>query len=70
MTIYIRKLSNYINLGLLFNVIFLFGNYTNLLLEFIKVLCIGLGLILIFIGFYSENHYISKLKNYKKRYIK
>ena len=69
MIIYIRKFSNYTNPGLLFNVIFLFGNYINLLSEFIKGLCIGLGLILIFIGFYSQNHDIYKLEKYKKEIL-
>lgn len=66
MMIYMKKFNNYTNLGLLFNGVFLFGNYTNLLPEFIKGLCVGLGLILIFIGIYSENHDISKLRSYKK----
>lgn len=61
-----NKFNNYTNLGLVFNGVFLFGNYTNLLPEFIKGLCVGLGLILIFIGIYSENHDISKLRSYKK----
>ena len=66
MMIYMNKFNNYTNLGLVFNGVFLFGNYTNLLPEFIKGLCVGLGLILIFIGIYSENHDISKLRSYKK----
>lgn len=61
-----RKLNNYIKVGLLFNVIFSIGNCTNLFPEFIKGLCVSLGLVLIFIGIYSEKHDISKLKNYKK----
>lgn len=61
-----KKFNNYTKFGLLFNGIFLFGNSTNLLPEFIKGLSIGLGLILIFIGMYSENHDISKLRSYKK----
>lgn len=64
-----KKLNNYISLGLLFNCIFLFGNCTNLLPEFIKGLCVGLGFILIFIGIYSESHQISKLKTYKKNIL-
>lgn len=64
--IYMKKFNNYTNFGLLFNGVFLFGNYTNLLPEFINGLCVGLGLILIFIGMYSENHDISKLRSYKK----
>lgn len=65
-----KKFNNYINFGLLFYGIFLLGNCTNLLPEFIKGLCVGLGLILIFIGIYSEKHDISKLRNYKKLLFK
>lgn len=61
-----KKFNNYTNFGLLFNGIFLLGNHTNLLPEFLKGLCVGLGLILIFIGMYSENHDISKLRSCKK----
>ena len=61
-----KKLNNYIKLGLLFNVIFIIGNYTDIFPEFIKGFLVGFGLTLIFIGIYSENHDISKLKNYKK----
>lgn len=65
-----KKLNNYINFGLLFNGIFLLGNCTNLLPEFMKGLFCALGITLIFIGFYSENHDISKFKNYKKNLLK
>lgn len=61
-----KKFNKYINFGLLFYGIFLLGNYTNLLPEFMKGLCVGLGLTLIFIGMSSENHNISKIRNYKK----
>lgn len=61
-----KKFNNYISLGLLFNGIFLFGNITNLLPEFIKGFCVGLSFTLIFIGLYAENHDISNLRNYKK----
>ena len=61
-----KKLNNYTNFGLLFNGIFLLGNSTDLLPEFIKGVCVGLGLILIVIGMYSENHDISKVRSYKK----
>ena len=65
-----KKFNNYIKFGFLFNSIFLFGNCTNLLPEFISGLCAGLGLTLIFIGMYSEKHDISKLRNYKKKVSK
>ena len=61
-----RKINNYTKFGLLFNEIFMLGNCTNLLPEFIKGLCVGLGITLIFIGRYSENHDISKLRSFKK----
>lgn len=64
-----KKFNNYTNFGLLFNGIFLLGNYTGLLPEFIKGLCVGLALILIFIGMYSQNHDISKLISYKKKIL-
>lgn len=67
--IYIKKFSNYIDLSLLFNETFLFGNYNNLLLKFIKALRSWLGLTLIFIGFYSKNYDIFKLEIYKKEII-
>lgn len=63
---YMKKCNNYIKFGLLFNGLFLLGNHTNLFPEFIKGLCAGLGLVLILIGMYSENHDISKLRDYKK----
>lgn len=65
-----KKLNNYINFGLLFNGIFLLGNSTNSLPEFIKGFYVGLGLVLIFIGIYSEKHDISKLKNCKTMLFK
>lgn len=64
-----KRLNNYINFGLLFNIIFLLGNCTNLLPEFIKGLCVGLGFTLIFIGIYSETHDVSKIGKYKKRVL-
>lgn len=67
--IHMKKINNYTKFGLLFNAIFLLGNCTNLLPEFIKGFCVGLALILIFIGIYSENHNISKLRNYKKNIL-
>lgn len=69
--IYMKKFNNYTNFGLLFNGIFLMGNYTDLLPEFIKGLCVALGLTLtlIFVGRYSENHDISKLRSYKRNIL-
>ena len=61
-----KKFNKQINFGLLFNGVFLLGNYTDLLPEFIKGLSAGLGLTLIIVGVYSENHDISKLRNFKK----
>jgi hypothetical protein len=61
-----KKPNKHICLGLIFNSIFLFSNEFNIFPEFIKGLCVGLGISLIFIGVYSEKHDLSQLKNYKK----
>lgn len=61
-----KKVNNYICMGLIFNSIFLFGNGLNLFPEFIKGLLVSLGTGLIFVGIYSEKHDLSRLKNYKK----
>lgn len=55
-----KKLNNYISLGLLFICIFLLGNCTNLLPEFIKGFCVSLGIALIFVGIYYEKNSIPK----------
>lgn len=65
-----KKRNKYLNFGIGFYVIFLLTNCFNLAPEFIKGLCVGLGLVLIFIGIYSENHDISKIKSFKKRFKK
>ncbi len=65
-----KKRNIYLNFGILFYVIFLITNNFNLAPEFIKGLCVGLGLILMFIGGYSENHDISKIRNIKKSFLK
>lgn len=59
------KNNKYIKWGFLFVVIFMLGNQFNLLPEAIKGLCVGIGFSLIFIGTYSENHSLAKLKNWK-----
>lgn len=64
-----KKLNSFIILGLLLNTILLLVNQINLFPEFIKGLFAGLGLALIFVGMYSENHDISKLRNYKKNLL-
>ena len=61
-----KKLNNYICWGLFFNGLFILGNKFDLFPEFIKGLFAGLGITLILLGIYSENHDISKLKSYKK----
>ena len=63
-----KKLNNYINFGLIFNVIGIISNRFNLLPSFIQGLCVGLGLALIFIGMYAQNHNLDKFRNYKKIY--
>lgn len=65
-----KKRNKYLNFGVCFYVIFLVTNQFNLAPEFIKGLCVGLGLFLMIIGGYSENHDISKIKSFKKIFIK
>lgn len=60
-----RKFNSYTNFGLFFNGIWIISNRANFVPNFIEGLCMGLGLILTFIGLYSENHDISNLRNYK-----
>lgn len=61
-----KKKNKYFVIGVWFYVIFLVTNHFNLAPEFIKGLCAGLGLVLILIGTYSENHDITKLKYLKR----
>lgn len=61
----LRKFNNYTNLGVFFNGIWIISNRANFLPDLIEGLCMGLGLILTFIGLYSKKHYISNLRNYK-----
>ena len=67
--ILLKKHNNYIILGLLFNSIFLFLNNFNIVPELIKGLIFGLGISLILVGSYSNNHTLSKFKNYKHNLI-
>jgi hypothetical protein len=64
--IIMKKFNNYVNFGLFFNGIWIISNRFNLLPDLIQGLCAGLGLVLILIGMYAENHEISKLRNYKR----
>lgn len=61
-----KKLNNYIKLGLIFNVIGIISNSFNLLPSFIRGLCLGLGITLIFVGNHAQNHNVDKFRNYKK----
>lgn len=61
-----KKLNNYMNLGLLFITISIVSHQFNLLPSFIQGLCTGLGIALIFIELYAKNHSIEKLKNCKR----
>ena len=62
-----KKLNNYISFGLLFNGLFLLGNGLDIFPEFIKGLFAGMGIGLILLGAYSENHDLSRFKNFKKK---
>ena len=61
-----KKFNNYINLGLLFNGIFLLGNGTNLMPEFIKGFFLGLGIVFIFHGMFLQNHSMLKIRKFKE----
>lgn len=61
-----KKLNNYICIGLFFNSLWLVSNRFIVLPEFINGLCVGIALSFMLLGIYAENHDISKLKNYKK----
>ncbi|NEU06287.1 hypothetical protein [Clostridium senegalense] len=65
-----KELNNYIRFGILFYGMFLISNCFNIIPEFIKGLCVGIGFALIFLGIYSEKHDMSKLKNCKKELFK
>ncbi len=67
---FMKRFNSYINCGLLFNSIFLVGNGFNILPEFIKGICAGLGLTLIFMGMYHEKYDIANLKDKKKNILK
>lgn len=61
-----RKFNNYICIGLLFNGLGLFSNRFLKLPDFFIGLCFGLGIGLVILGLYIENHDISKIKNFKR----
>ena len=60
--------NNYIRVGLVFNSLFLVGNRIDFIPDFILGFCAALGLILIFVGIYSENHDLC-IKYYKKTLV-
>ncbi|WP_300379431.1 hypothetical protein [Clostridium sp.] len=64
-----KKLNNYICWGLLLNAIWIFSNRFNLLPDFFEGLSVGLGVLFIFIGMYSEKYNMSKVEDYKKKAI-
>ncbi|MBK1812234.1 hypothetical protein JHL18_16545 [Clostridium sp. YIM B02505] len=64
-----KKLNNYINFGLLLNAIGIISSRFNLLPSFTQGVCVGLGLTLILVGIYAENHDLAKLKNYKRNIL-
>lgn len=62
-----KKFNGYLKYGLLINCIFLLMNGSGLFPEFIKGICAGLGIILIFIGMYFEKHNNLPMSEYKKK---
>lgn len=62
----LKKLNNFICIGLIFNGVYLVSNHFRVIPDFIKGLCAGIGISFILLGAYAEKHDISKLRNYKK----
>lgn len=64
-----KEVNNYVKIGVVFNTIFLVSNVFDLLPEFIKGICAGLGITLIFMGFkFGDN--LSSFKEKKLNLIK
>lgn len=61
-----KKLNNYITIGLLLNGIFLISNRFNLLPDFFQGFCVGLGIVLIFFGMYTQKQKANNIRKYKK----
>ncbi len=64
-----EKINNYLRIGLILNSVFLFTNRLDVIPEFFKGLCAGLGIALMFLGDLSEKYDLSKLRNNKKTLI-
>lgn len=64
-----KKMNNYICYGLLLNGIWILSIRFNLLTDFIEGVMVGLGLLFVIIGMYYEKYDISKIKNYKKKFL-
>ena len=62
-----KKFNVYLKYGLLINCIFLLINGSGIFPEFTKGICAGLGLTLIFMGMYFENHNRLPLSEYKRK---
>lgn len=67
--ILLKKLNNFLSLGLVFNAIWLLSKHFNLLPDFVEGFCLGIGIVLILMGMYAGNHDISKLRNFKKNLL-
>lgn len=61
-----KKINNYILIGLFFVNIFNFGNAFNIMPEFFKGVFAALGIGYLMYGALAENYDVSKIKNYKK----
>ena len=65
-----KKFNIYHSLGLLFISINLISVQFTLLPDFIEGFCVGIGIVLVFIGMYAYNHDISKFRNNKINFLK
>jgi hypothetical protein len=66
----LKRINNYIALGLLFNGINLFSTRFGLLPDIVEGICVGLGVTFIFIGMLSTKYDISKLRSQKRIFLK
>lgn len=65
-----RKINKYLQIGLLLVIVSMILQRFTDVPEFVHGILLGTGIVLEFIGGYSINHDISKLKNYKMNLFK
>lgn len=66
----LKRIGNYLSLGLLFSCIAITSSSLNLLPEFVEGICVGLGLTFIFMSIISTKYDISKIRNIKMSFLR